>query len=127
MLSRIAFWGANKSTPVKHKHTVFLPACSSPIITEAIPACHLAGQVHENGQPITTQSVRYHSLSSTISFRPRGCFVPATSHARLNGVLGRTSMYETFLVSAMTSESSQRWERGKQTQVLALLLPQTIE
>jgi hypothetical protein len=55
-------------------------------------------RVHENGQPLTTQSEWYHSLSSIISFRLQGCYVSAASQARLHGVLGRTSMYETCLV-----------------------------
>ncbi len=54
--------------------------------------------IHENGQPLTTQSVRYHSLSSIISFRLQGSHMSATSQARLHGVLGRTSMYEMCLV-----------------------------
>jgi hypothetical protein len=33
----------HKSTPVKHTHILFPPACSYPLITEA-----LAGPVHEN-------------------------------------------------------------------------------
>jgi hypothetical protein len=47
--------------------------------------------------PLTTQSVRYHSLSGTISFRLHKSFVSAASQARLHGVLGHTSMHETFL------------------------------
>ncbi len=29
--------GGHKSTPVKHKHILFPPACSSPLITKALP------------------------------------------------------------------------------------------
>ncbi len=29
--------GGHKSTPVKHKHMLFPPACSSPLITETMP------------------------------------------------------------------------------------------
>jgi hypothetical protein len=29
--------GGHKSPPVKHKHVLFPPACSSPLITEALP------------------------------------------------------------------------------------------
>ncbi len=60
--SSTAFWGViHKSTPVKHKHMLFPQACSSP------------GPVHVNGQPLTTQSVRYHSLFGTTSFRLQEC------------------------------------------------------
>ncbi len=31
------------STPIKHKHMLFPPACSSPLITEDLPACPAAG------------------------------------------------------------------------------------
>ncbi len=37
-------------------------------------AGQLAGPVHENGQPLTTQSVQHHSLSGTISFRLLACY-----------------------------------------------------
>ncbi len=53
----------------------------------------------DTGQPITTQSVQYHSLAGTISFRLYGSHMTDTSQARLNGVLGATSMYETLLVT----------------------------
>jgi hypothetical protein len=37
MLSRVAFWGGHKSIPVKHnKLVLFPPACSFPLITEAL-------------------------------------------------------------------------------------------
>jgi hypothetical protein len=38
------------------------PACSSLHITEASPGTHLAGPVHENGQPLTKQSVHIKML-----------------------------------------------------------------
>ncbi len=100
MLSRVAFWvggrggGGNKSTPVKHKHVLLPPACSSLLLTEALPGSWPGRYMRRE----RTQSVRYHSLFSTISFRLQGSYVSATSQARLHGVLGRTSMYEPFLV-----------------------------
>ncbi len=49
---------------------------------------------------LTTQSVsvQYHSLSGTINFRPQRSYMSATSLARLNGLVGQMSMYETFLI-----------------------------
>jgi hypothetical protein len=41
--------------------------------------------------------LQYHILSGTISFRLQGSYISAISQARLNGVLGQTSMYKTFL------------------------------
>ncbi len=56
------------------------------------------GMVHENGQHLTTntfcmvpQSVPYQKLPYRSALRH------ATSQTRLLGVLGRKSMYETFL------------------------------
>jgi hypothetical protein len=79
----------HKSTPVKHKHMPSPPACSSPRITEDLPG---SWPVHEkmdssnNSVCTVPQTVRYHKLPP-----------PATSQARLHGVLGRRSMYETLL------------------------------
>ncbi len=70
-------------------------------------AWDLAGSVDENGQPLTTHSVWYHSLSGTISFRLQGNYMSATSQARLYGVLGRTSVFETFLCRQVCSHSAQ--------------------
>jgi hypothetical protein len=57
---------------------LFPLACSSPLITKALPGIW---PVHENGQPLTTLSLQYHRLSSTISFRLQGsyctCLLPA--------------------------------------------------
>jgi hypothetical protein len=53
-------------------------------------AWQLAGPVHENGQPRTTQPVhcvQKHSLSGTISLRLQDIYMSATSQSRLNGVL----------------------------------------
>ncbi len=74
-LSRVAFWGGggHKSTPVKENHMLFPPACSSPTYNWR-SAGQLAEPVHENGHPLTKQSVRYHSLSGTISFRFLACY-----------------------------------------------------
>jgi hypothetical protein len=33
-LAWVALWGGHKSTPVKHKHMLFSPACSCPLIIE---------------------------------------------------------------------------------------------
>ncbi len=49
-------------------------------------AGQLARPVHENGQPLTAQSVQYHS------------------QAKLQGVLGRKSMYETFLIATLSRD-----------------------
>ncbi len=63
--------------------------------------------IDENGQPLTTHSVWYHSLSGAISFRLQGYYMSATSQARLYGVLGRTPVYETFLCRQVCSHSAQ--------------------
>jgi hypothetical protein len=62
--------GGHMSTQVKHKPILFSQACSSPL-----KLCLAAGQtdIHEDRQPITTQSVRYHKLP------PSGCYMSATS------------------------------------------------
>jgi hypothetical protein len=83
----------HKSTPVKHKHMLLPPACSSPLITEDLPGSW-PGQYMRNEQPLTTesvhstvpQSVRRHTL-------PPSVLHPATSQAKLHDVLGRKSMY----------------------------------
>jgi hypothetical protein len=54
------------SSPVKHKHMLFPPACSSPLITEDQPGSWPGWYI---GQALTIQYVRYHSLSGTISSR----------------------------------------------------------
>jgi hypothetical protein len=69
--------------------------------------------VHENRQLLKTPPVRYYSLSSTQSFRLQGCYVSGTSKARLHGLLGRTSMYETFLIITMQG-SGYREEKDKE-------------
>ncbi len=58
----------------------------------------LAGPVHEKVQPLTIQSVRYHSLSGRIGFSLQESYVSATSQDRLHGVFGRMSIYETFFI-----------------------------
>ena len=57
-------------------------------------AWQLARRVYENGQPLTTQSLWYHSLSGNINFRLQGIYAVHVcySQARLNGVLGQTSI-----------------------------------
>jgi hypothetical protein len=54
--------GGHKSTPGKHKHMLFPPSLQ--LSTDNWrSAWQQAGPVHENGQPLTTQSVR-----GTVSF-----------------------------------------------------------
>ncbi len=67
--------GGCKSTPSKHKLFLFPPACSSQLITEDLPGS-LAGWYMrmDIGQPLTSQSVRYHSLAGTIIFRLTACY-----------------------------------------------------
>ncbi len=60
------------------------------------------GPIHENGQLLTTQSVRYHSLSR-VPYDSASKGVSCTSEAKPHGVLGRMSMYETFSGRASTS------------------------
>ncbi len=65
-LSRVAFWG-HTSTPVKHKHMLFPPACSSSLINEDLPSSW-PGQYMKTDSPeqctvcTAPQSVRYHKL-----------------------------------------------------------------
>jgi hypothetical protein len=62
--------GDPESTPVKHKHMLFPPACSSLLITEDLPDSWPGRYMRMDfGQPLTTQSLRYHSLFGTISIR----------------------------------------------------------
>ncbi len=84
--------GGHKSTTVKHNHILFPQACMQ------LPTYNWSSG---NGQPLTTKSVWYHGLSDTISFRRQGNYMPATSQARLNGVMSQTSMYETFSVQQL--------------------------
>ncbi len=71
--------GGYKSTSVKHKQICILynpPTLQHPTYNWS-SVWKLAGLVHENGQPLTTQSVQYHrlslqGLSGTISFRLQG-------------------------------------------------------
>ncbi len=85
--------GGHKSTPVKHKHMLFSPACSSPLITEDL-AGSWPGQYMRMDNIVCTvpQSVLYYKLP------PPRVFLPATSQARLysihvHGMMGRKSMY----------------------------------
>jgi hypothetical protein len=101
-LSRVAFWGGHRSTPVKYKHMLFPPACSSPLITEDLPGSWPGRYMRidiKNTVCMVPQSVQYHKLPSPRVLRP------ATSQARLHGVLGRRSMYGTFLKSSTTEYS----------------------
>jgi hypothetical protein len=84
--------GGHKSTPVKHKHQLFPPARSSPLM--------LAWQVNENGEYLKLQNYRLDgtTVRPVPSFRIQGSYMSATSQARLNGGFGLTSMYETFLM-----------------------------
>ncbi len=61
---QIGLSGGHKSTPVKHKHMLF----PQPAAYHWRSAGQLGRAVHENGQPLTTQSVLYYSLSGTRSF-----------------------------------------------------------
>jgi hypothetical protein len=104
-LSIVAFWGSYKSTPVKHTVNIcYSPSLRLPIYNLRSDV-QLARLVHENGQPLITHSLRYHSLSGTISFQvPHPSVLrPATSQARLHGVSGQKSMYETFLTETVGS------------------------
>ncbi len=65
--------GCHKSIPVKLKH---IPPSLQVPSYNCSRAWNLAGPVH--------------------SFPLQGCYMSATTQARLHGVLGRTSMYETF-------------------------------
>jgi hypothetical protein len=80
--------GSQKSSPVKHKHMLFPPACSSLLITEDLwdswPGRYM---LMDTGQPLTAQSVWYHILPGT------SVLWPPTSRARLNGVLVQKSMH----------------------------------
>jgi hypothetical protein len=81
----------------------FPPACSSPLVTENLPV-----RMYTVLQSLTTQSVRYHKL-------PR----PATSQAKLHGVLGQKSTYgvdtERFLKTELFAMS---YEEGTSTIIL---------
>ncbi len=66
--------------------------------------------VHENRQLLTTQSVRYHKLPLPRVLRD----VSGTSQARLHGVLGRTSMYEMFLIITQCRGTDYREEKDKE-------------
>ncbi len=90
--------GGQKSTQVKHKHilVLFPSACRSQLKTEVLPGSW-PGRYMRTDSPNNTVSVWYHSLSGTLIFRLQKYYMYATSQARLKGVLGRTSMYETFL------------------------------
>ncbi len=98
--------GGHKSTPVKHK--LFPPSLQLPTYNGSY-AWQLAGPVHETGCP------KQNSLSGTISFCLQGCYVSATSQDRLNSVLGRTSIYETFLARKATKDTVHRVENSYRT------------
>ncbi len=90
--------GGHKSTPVKPKSYAIPPSLQLPICGQ------LTRLVHENGQPL--KHILYGTtvcLSGTISFRLQACLRPATIQSRLHGVLGRKSMYETFLTETVGS------------------------
>ncbi len=76
------------------KTYLFPPACNPPTYNWR-SAGQLAGPVHENGQHITTQSIQYHRPQPVRYHKlpPPSRLRPATSQARLHGVLGRKSMY----------------------------------
>jgi hypothetical protein len=75
LLFRVAFWGVHKCTPVKYKHMIFPPACSSPhIIKDLLGSWPGRYMRMDSGHPLTTQSVRFHSLSGTISVRLQECY-----------------------------------------------------
>jgi hypothetical protein len=82
----------HQSTPVKHKHMLFPPACSSPLITEDLPGSRPGRYTRmDMGQSLTTIVCTNHILSGTISFCLQACY--ACYQARLHDVLGRKSMY----------------------------------
>jgi hypothetical protein len=58
--------GGHKITPVRQTNAI--PPSMQPSTYNWRSAGQLAGPVHENGQLLTTLSVRYHSLSGTMSF-----------------------------------------------------------
>ncbi len=60
--------GFHKSTPVKHKHMLIPPPQPAAPYLKLKICWEASWVVHENGQHLTTQSERYHSLSGTISF-----------------------------------------------------------
>jgi hypothetical protein len=57
----------------------------------------MAGLVHENGE--TLKLSLYGTTVCPVPQASAGSYVSVTSQARLHGVLGRMSMYETFLVT----------------------------
>ncbi len=63
----------HKSTPGKHKHMLFPTSLQLPTYNGS-SAGQLAGPVHDNGQHLTTQSGRYHSVSGTINLRLQVCY-----------------------------------------------------
>ncbi len=91
-VSRVAFLGGNKSIPVKHKHILLPPTCSSPIKTEQATTWEWTAP--DNTVCMVQQYVRYQRLPPPSVLRS----ATTTSQARLHGVLGQRSMYETFLV-----------------------------
>jgi hypothetical protein len=70
--------GGRKSTPVKHKHMLFPPACSSPLIAEDLPGSW-PGRYMKMDSPkqnsLVPQFVWYHSLSGTICLCLQACNV----------------------------------------------------
>ena len=77
-------------TPVKHKQILFPPACSSPLITKALPGSWLGRykrtSTTSTRRPLSTQSVQCtvsQSVYSTISFRLHVCYQPGQTKWRV--------------------------------------------
>ncbi len=98
--------GGHRSTSVKHKHILFPPACSSSHITEALPSSW-PGQNMRTDNPEQQSQYSTSSLSASNASKG-GSYMSPTSQARLNGVLGQTSMYYTFLIE--TNKEQESWE-----------------
>jgi hypothetical protein len=76
-LSRVAFWGGHKISPVRHKYMLTPTDFSSPLLNENLPgqaaACTFDNRFSSTGWAVP-QSFRY------ITFRLQASYLSATSH-----------------------------------------------
>jgi hypothetical protein len=80
------------------------PSLQLPILTEDLPGSW-PGRYMRTGQLLTTQSLRYHSLSGTIKLQPP-LYQPGQATWRVGSKV--YVQYETFLVLVMIKSSCMR-------------------